>query len=294
MKRSLMARGTALFLRLTYQKWDEEKARAVMEQRKKAGEKRYELPRGIRFSKGITEEKADTMPFFTVNPASSSKKTIFYFHGGAYVSQITTHHWRFIRKLSAHTDAKIVVPLYPLAPHSTFRDAYRLLERLCEKFQDDDMIFIGDSAGGGLAAGLSMALHEKGMRLPERNILFSPWIDMRCDREDRAPYIKTDPFLSMDRLKVCAEYWAGGEDVRDFHLSPLFADTSCLKNTTVFAGTREFLFPDLMEFFEKIEKNPGCRLIVGEGMNHVWPILPIPEAKDAMEEVLKDLKKSGF
>lgn len=116
-------------------------------------------------------------------------------------------------------------------------------------------------------------------------IVFSPWVDIRTNNPAIEGLQKKDPFLYAPSLRIYADYWTGDLDPTDYRVSPMFGDTSILKNVTVFAGTREIFYPDVMAFYEKIKGNENCRLIVGEGMNHVYPLFPIPEAKAAVDKI---------
>lgn len=48
------------------------------------------------------------------------------------------------------------------------------------------MIFMGDSAGGGLGLGLSIALRDAGKALPAKLILFAPWVDLTAASPETA------------------------------------------------------------------------------------------------------------
>ena len=69
--------------------------------------------------------------------------------------------------------------------------------------------------------------------------------------------------------------WAGGLDIHDWHISPIFGDLKGIKNVTVFIGTDEVLYPDVTKMFHMLEPDVSNELIVGEGMNHCYPLGPI-------------------
>ena len=56
--------------------------------------------------------------------------------------------------------------------------------------------------------------------------------------------------------------------------------------TLLFAGTREMFYPDIYQLYETLQAM-GCdvTLSVGEGMNHVWVVYPIPEGEEAVREI---------
>ena len=74
----------------------------------------------------------------------------------------------------------------------------------------------------------------------------------------------------------------------DYRLSPTFGTLEGLQNVTIFVGTREILYPDILAFYEKLkEKNIKTELFVGEGLNHVYPLFPIPEADSAISNIVQ-------
>lgn len=126
--------------------------------------------------------------------------------------------------------------------------------------------------------------------VPDKLILLSPWIDLQMDNPDIFDYMKNDPMLKYDELQVDARYWANGSKLTDYRLSPLYGDVSCLKDVTVFAGTHEFFYPDIVKFVKKLkEAKVKSRFIVGEGLNHVYPAYPIPEADEAIGIIAKTI-----
>ena len=56
---------------------------------------------------------------------------------------------------------------------------------------------------------------------------------------------------------------------------------------TVFVGTAEILYPDIVKCFHMLDQDPSNELIVAEEMNHVYPLFPIPEARPAVVKILQ-------
>ena len=96
-----------------------------------------------------------------------------------------------------------------------------------------------------------------------------------------------DPFLSVQSLSVCAEKWKDGLDAHDWHVSPIYGDLKGIRNVTVFVGTSEIFFPDVTKFFRMLDRDPSNVLIIGDEMNHVYPLFPIPEAKSAVDRIFQ-------
>ena len=227
------------------------------------------------------------MVFFNEN--TTAERNIIYLHGGAYVSEIQIQHMIFCDKLAKDVNATVFAPIYPLAPNHTYDETYQILESLYElilKFEKPVTI-MGDSAGGGLAASFCQYLKSKELAQPEHLILISPWVDvsMSGDYED---YKDVDPMLGVDGLREMGKAWAGNLDPKDYKVSPLYGDVKKLPQTTIFVGTHEVLYPDIIEFYNKLKDNGiDVELNVGEEMSHVYPLYPlVPEAKEAFKHIV--------
>ena len=64
-----------------------------------------------------------------------------------------------------------------------------------------------------------------------------------------------------------------------------------LRRVTVFCGTRELLNPDSVKLFSRLDPKGDSELVVGEGMFHVYPLLPIPEAKAAVDRIVEKIMR---
>ena len=226
---------------------------------------------------------------FYANEDSKSGITVFYLHGGAYFMDFTNSHWKFLKKLVDGADVKLIAPAYRLLPFATYREAFDLIVPLYREYRknnpDEKIILRGDSAGGGLSLAVTEQLKADGERLPDELVLISPWVDVAMDNEQISKYEPRDPFLSLQKLKVYAEKWKENLDAHDWHVSPIYGDLKGIRNVTVFVGTSEIFFPDVTKFFRMLDRDPSNELIVGDEMNHVFPLFPIPEATPAINKI---------
>lgn len=101
--------------------------------------------------------------------------------------------------------------------------------------------------------------------------------------------VEFDPMLGVDGLREMGEKWAGNLDSKDYKVSPLFGDVTKLPKTTLFVGTHEIFYPDVVKFYNKLKDNGvDAELNIGEEMNHVYVIYPlIPEAKEAFKHIVE-------
>lgn len=231
---------------------------------------------------------------FYANEESSSRNTVFYIHGGAYFMDFTRPHWKLLEELIKEADVQVIAPAYRLVPFATYREAFDLIVPLyreyCETHPDKNLILMGDSAGGGLALALTEYFKAEGIHMPDRLILLSPWVDVSMENEKIREYESVDPFLKVTPLRDCAEQWKGGLDVHDWHVSPIYGDLKGIRNVTVFVGTDGIFYPDITKFFGMLDEDPSNELIIGEEMNHVYPLFPIPEAKPAVDKIISTIQ----
>ena len=232
---------------------------------------------------------------FYANEDSKSGITVFYLHGGAYFMDITNAHWKLLKKLVDGANVRLIVPAYRLLPFATYREAFDLVVPLYREYReanpDQKVILMGDSAGGGLSLAVTEQFKADGIILPDELILLSPWVDIAMDNEQIGKYESRDPFLSVQTLSVCAEKWMDGLDAHDWHVSPIYGDMKGIRNVTVFVGTSEIFFPDVTKFFRMLDRDPSNELLVGDEMNHVYPLFPIPEAKYAVNKILQTVAR---
>ena len=203
------------------QRTAEEEIRRMKDKRAK-GEKPYVLPDDLAFSRPIEAYAFHGMQVFTLNGEGNGPVAL-YLHGGAYVNGFNAHQWQFMDRLARETDCIVVAPAYHLAPFADYARAYRdltaLYRALKEKAPDRRLILMGDSAGGGLALGLAEYLVGAGEALPERLILFSPWVDVSMENPDIAGYVSVEPMLHLELGKVHGKFWAGDADTRFWMVS---------------------------------------------------------------------------
>lgn len=239
-----------------------------------------------RFGISVREERLDALQAFIYNDQEHPAQTVFYFHGGAYINQPNAQQTAMAARTAKETGCELVLMVYPKEPVYDCETAYELCLAYYRSYLADNdcgkIVFMGDSAGGGLALGLAEALRDAGDPGPEELILISPWVDLTMSNADMALYVDLDPMLGIDGLRRMGEVWANGLEMTDPRVSPIYGDLSGLGKVTLTTGTWEILYPDSLLLAAKLEEaGVDCNLIVGERMIHCYPICPIPEAKAA-------------
>jgi len=154
---------------------------------------------------------------------------------------------------------------------------------------------MGDSSGGGLAFALIETLRNNDEVLPRKTILYSPWVDVELDNPNIVEYQKVDPFISASNCKVWGKAWAGELSLNDYRVSPINGEFNRLRDIVLFVGSREILYPDVKLLHNKLMENGvNSTLIIGNCLNHVYPIFPIPEAKKALRLTIDIINNGDY
>jgi monoterpene epsilon-lactone hydrolase len=240
----------------------------------------------------IKEEAVGFFRIWHLTPKKlKNKKLIIYFHGGGFIEGMVKEQWNTIAKIAVLTGSKVLIPEYPLAPESNYRDVLAMvLEtyiKALETTNAADVSFVGDSAGGGMLLSFAMLLRDEKRSLPSKLIVLSPWVDVTMTNPEMEALDKVDPMISMPGLKRAGEMYAGGSKTTDYLISPLYGNMTGLPPTYIFAGTHDILYPDAKIYADK-SKAAGVDTYYYEypKMVHGWMFLPIIEAKKAIKEIV--------
>ena len=222
-----------------------------------------------------------------------SNTRILYFHGGSYMAQMSEAHWEFIIKLIVDTKAEIIIPDYPLTPKYNYKDVYNMVEPLykevVQKIDVNNLILMGDSAGGGLALGLLEKVSNENLPMPNKTILISPWLDVRLENPKIDEVQKEDKELNKETLKLAGIAYAGNDGINSYLVNPIDGDLSKLENITIMTGTSDILNPDVDILAERA-KEQGKDIEVKEysGAGHIW-IINEKGDKDIINKGYQDL-----
>lgn len=247
-----------------------------------------EIPAGVEFSREVTQYKVGIMQVFEVAAQDDTKPIVFYIHGGAYVNNFSSMHWKAMAEWAEKTGCGIVTPNYPLLFRYTAKDAHPLMMQLYRQLQErytaKRILIMGDSAGGGFTLALAQELLKSdSLDLPSRLILISPWVDI-VGGDDALQ--DRDTFLNLEVLRLIGADWASDFDTHDPIVSPLYGDMQGLPPTDLFTGTWETFYTDIVKTYDKMKAaGVDARLHVEEKMGHVYPLWPCPEGKKAREEI---------
>ena len=249
------------------------------------------------------------IPIYNYTPLNAPKDkplpTIVYFHGGGYVAGSPETHHNMLIKLAELSSIQIFAIDYSLSPESNFpkaiNEAVSSYNSLLEKgFNNENIFFGGDSAGGNLTLVSTLKLQELNQKLPSKLFLLSPWTDLTGEGRSIKENSKSDPYLSYDNWlntslsmqKTVKEWYAPNQDYKNPLISPVFAKYSNYPKTLIQVSDIEILYSDSLDLESKIKDgNNEVTLSVYNNLPHVWQIFGfLPEAKQALKEIAYFLK----
>ncbi|WP_322411116.1 alpha/beta hydrolase fold domain-containing protein [Microbacterium invictum] len=201
---------------------------------------------------------------------------ILYLFGGGYMLGSPASRRKTAGHLARSAQAEVWVASYRLAPEHPFPAAFDDATAAFRALPTDLPRFVaGDSSGGGLAAAVGSAEGADGL------VLFSPWGDLTCSGDTMAENAAVDIECTRDSLLEMGGWYAGTHDRHDPRISPALAATDSLPPLLAFAGSDEILLDDARRL---VTRSVRGDLVVGDGMQHVWPIWVgvFPEAGEAM------------
>ena len=217
---------------------------------------------------------------------------VLYFHGGGFRIASALAYRSYGSHLAAVLGARVMLVEYRLAPEHKFPkavdDCFAVWESLLAEGIDTGRIVIaGDSAGGGLAASVTMHALADGV-LPAGVICCSPWVDLTITADTYDTNAESDKLFSRTSAEEAAPAYLGGADPMNPIASPLFGDWDGAPPLLILVGDAEVLLDDSRKLAE-VAKAAGVdvTLSVYPEMPHIWTMSypAFPEAVEGVTEM---------
>jgi epsilon-lactone hydrolase len=221
-------------------------------------------------------------------PGADTGRVLVFLHGGGYELGSVRSDGELAARLGRASGMRVLFPEYRLAPEHPFpaaiddvQAAWRWLRG--QGLAAGSVAVAGDSAGGGLAVALLVALRDAGEALPAAAVLMSPTVDLTSSGASMTERADQDPVSTPAMLRQFASDYLAGADPRTPLASPLFASLAGLPPLLIQVGTADLLLSD-SERLAAAAAAAGVdvTLQVGEGLPHVYQLqLGTPEAAEA-------------
>lgn len=212
-------------------------------------------------------------------PAQPSlpRPALYLVHGGGMFSGTARQSMPAYMHLAEALGLVIVAVEYRLAPETPYpgpvEDCAAGLSWTLENadklgIDDNRVIVLGQSAGGGLAASLILLARDHGHRMPLGLMLTAPMLD---DRNNTVSACQMEGIDTWDRSRNEVGWTAllgsqkGTPDVSPYAAPARATDLSGLPPTFLDVGSAETFRDEVVEFASKIWKSGG------QAELHVWP-----------------------
>ncbi len=225
-------------------------------------------------------------------PGAREDRGTLYLHGGGYVMGSLNTHQELMGRVARATNAQVLGLDYRLAPEHVYPaavdDAVAAYQWILEHgLAPSRVVIAGDSAGGGLALALLLALRERQLPMPAGAVLFSPWTDLTASGDSVRTRAAADPMIGPGVLGPMAAHYAGSSAVGTPGISPLFGDLNGLPPLLIQVGDAEVLLDDSMRLHARaVAAGVDSTLHNFAEAFHVFQAMPmLPEAAEALAEV---------
>lgn len=227
---------------------------------------------------------------------------IVYYHGGGWViANLDTYH-ASAQGLSERTEAVVVSVKYRQGPEHKFPTAhndsfavYEWVANNAESLNGDAarIAVVGESAGGNLAANVSILAREKGITAPLHQVLIYPIADDNTESESYKKFANAKPLNKAMMMWFFDKYLPSTSLSGDPRIALVKANLKGLPPTTIINAGIDPLLSEGELLRDKL-KAAGVEVDFKkyDGVTHEFFGMAaiVPEARDAQEFAARKLK----
>jgi acetyl esterase/lipase len=231
--------------------------------------------------------------WFVPDGVADDAPTMLYFHGGGYTIGSPRSHAEMTARIAKAGRLRLFSAGYRLSPEHVFPAAltdalaaYRGL--IADGVRPGRLAVGGDSAGGGIAMAMLVALRDAAEPLPACAATLSAWADLSCSGETYRTLVDLDALVTPEMGRQNAASYLGEHDPSDPLASPVFADLTGLPPLLMQVGSHEMLLDDTIRLADNARTaGVDVEVQVADGMMHVYQLLTwlIPEAQSAIDKI---------
>lgn len=226
-------------------------------------------------------------------PVSNSKyagKIMFNIHGGGFV--LGTARERMGLMAAGELGITVYSVEYSLSPEVAYpvanEQCLSVYRELVSHFGSANIVGLSSSAGGQIMLSTMVRAQRAEMPLPACLVFYTPNIDLTGMGDSNIFNSGRDLIDNKVAVEAFKQLYAGGVDLKDELLSPIYAQLSGpLPPTVIITGTRDLLLSQCVRLYWKLRDAGGmAELLVSEGMWHgfTWEA-DLPEGIQARKAV---------
>lgn len=254
-----------------------------------------QLERLAPYMRGATVEPV-TLPHCSaewVSPQHHADRVVLQLHGGGYTIFSPRFYRDFNVRLGTAAKAKVLAVNYRKAgkhawpaPVDDVVHAYQHLLDL--GYRNDQIVMVGDSAGGHLTLCTLLALRDRQLPMPAGGIAASPWANLAGDFPAMDENRHRDVILHADAIRALGRFHARGKHLKSPEISPAFASYEGLPPLFLLATDCEILRDDVRAVRDAaLRAGVTVRYHEAQGLPHAYPSLSfiLPEARQAVSDM---------
>lgn len=194
-----------------------------------------------------------TTPIRIYTPASSNLfPVILFIHGGGWMAGSLDTHDNLARYLCSNTNARVVSVGYSTSPEGKFplplEQCYDALLWIAELGVQSKIAVVGDSAGGNMAAALSLMARDRNGPKITLQVLINPVLDLTCN----GTLERQGDALDTLRWEV-AHYLSNPDQKNHSYVSPILEQNlSSLPPATVILAENDLLKAQGQHYAERL------------------------------------------
>lgn len=223
----------------------------------------------------ITEIEIEGVKTFVVKPLTDTTKklpAVLYLHGGGWVMGDEYVFENLIRKIANCTEAAVIFPEYTPAPEARYpqqiNEAYSVLNYIYNNADElnidkNKIAIMGDSAGGNMAAAITMKIKEENGPKIKFQLLLYPVTNADMDTDSYEKF-SDGPWLTKKAMEWFWNSYVPEDAARNNkYISPLHADLEDLKGlpSTLIITVENDVLRDEGEAYARKLDNAGVDVI---------------------------------
>ena len=210
-------------------------------------------------------------------------------HGGGYTIGGFDFYENLCRNLCCFTQSLLIMCEYRLAPEFRFpsavSDAWGIVHWAINNIQNhngdpNNLIIVGDSAGGGLACIIGRDAKEKGLQQIRGQILMYPWVDQHQNEFSHQKFGKGFG-INNELLQFFTQcYQKSSKDLVNPDFSPIFGENlNKSVPSLIFLASHDPIRDSGLKYANKL-KNAGVKVLCKtyqptiHGFAQVFSVLP--------------------
>lgn len=228
----------------------------------------------------------------------NANKIILYIHGGSWCFgdlTISRHLAMFLAEMSEY---KILVVDYSLAPENPYPkglgDCEKIYNYLINTNNPENIVLLGDSAGGNLSLCLLAKIKDNNLPMPACVALASPVTDLTQNSE----LVRQMPDLCYtvykEKEQTIFDLYLNGASPHSPFVSPIKADMRTYPPILIHVGEDEALCTDNINFVKEANKqgvNAVCKVWLEMFHDFTTVGNTLPESKNSLREIIEFFDK---